>query len=189
MFIAAIVGLFAKKDYDRVAMTVASVQASIMICISVFFYLGSAKIVDIETPEVRNIFTFVVLTAVLLVSALSFFSRYVALTFVSFAMAYAAVWTVLYLFMLIFNTYISQFVYAAGIVFALLGIVSLNLWSPKIRERYAFLIFTSVTSSFYLCLSICVLLHFYVDITYFNKYSDFGKSEKIQFKNWFFLLV
>lgn len=189
MLLTSLLGLFVSKDHDRLAMTLASIQATIMIVTTLFINLAAEWVININLVSSERAFVIAVLVSVFLVSGASFFSRYVALTFVCFAMSFAVVYTLLYAYMVIFKQYVAYSYYVIATVLCVGGIVWSAWRYAQIRERYAFVIFTSVTNSFYLCLSSFILLHFYIDIATFNRYKDYGKIDEIKFENWSLLLM
>jgi hypothetical protein len=70
-----------------------------------------------------------------------------------------------------------------------LVIVCLSYRSNQIKEKYSYVVYTSVTNSFFLCVAAFIAMNSYLDVLSFNKYKEYGKVDRVAFKNLLFLIL
>lgn len=189
LFSTSLAGLLLTRDHERIAMALAGTQASTMIITFIFLYNGEYGIISSQSGNAQLHFGLATFVAAFVTFGFSFFSRVFSLVFVSIAFAYAIVSTVLYLFTLMFQTFLTPYIYVCGVVLVCIGLGIMNYFSKQVQEKYSFIIYTSVTSSFFLCLAIFIAIQWYLDVMNFNRYPDFGKKDEIKIKNWIFLII
>lgn len=189
LFASSLVGLLLDQQHERVAMALASIQASCMLCTLIFMYNGEKGIIQVFNTNAQLQFGVITAVAAFVVFGFSFFSRKFSLVFVSIAFSYAIVWTILYIFTLIFGTFISIVIYVGAGIICCIAIVVFSYKSKRIQEKYSFIIYTSVANPFYLCLAISIWTNWYLDVMNFNRFEQFGKTDTVKFKNWTFLFV
>ena len=185
--VSALIGLVLDKENERLIMALSSVQASIMAFTSLLFLISGW--VSMDSEATKHVYAMLCLLCASVSFGLSYFHRVTSLAFVCVSVSYAIVWTLLYLIMLVFRQNISTVVQLTGNIVVICVIVLVSTWSVKIREKYSYYLYTAVTNSFYLCLAVFVKFENFLDIVNFNKFKDYGKEEKLQFSNWYFILV
>lgn len=181
MLLPSLIGIFLTKKHERFAMSLASTQAAVMVA------AGFCVRIETESGLIQDNSFYYGIAAVasaILSFGLSFFSRTVSILFVSLGLNYAINWTFFYLYSLIFSKAISFLVFAICITVGVPIVIGVSYYFPRARERYSFGIYTSVTYSFYLVTSVAIYFGYYLDVLTFQKYVEFGKTDKVEWKHW-----
>lgn len=187
LFITSFIGLFIGKKYERLAMSLTSVQATVMILSGVLIYLTLHLRSDLE--DKKEYFEIVLALSALVIFCLSFFYRIVANFFMGVSVSYTITWTFLYLGTVFFHTNISFTILLIINTAVMTLIVFSNCYFTIFRERYSYGIFTGLTNPFYLCMSISVFLGVYLDIITFDKFKNWGKYDSVSWKSWIFIPI
>lgn len=180
-------GLFLDRDNERMVMTLGGVQGAFMTAMGV--YLALRMIAGPLNSDADTLFQLFGAAFMFLAIGLSYFSRYVSLTFVSVASSFSINVTLLYAFCLIFQVRIPLLMFYIGGVICWISLLALNYYNTTFREKYSFTIVSATTNSFYLCSSLAYASGWFVDMFTFNQFKPFGKVDSIQFKHWVFFLL
>lgn len=181
MALPSLVGVFLTKEKERLAMSLAGVQAAVMVVAGICVHIDNEPG---ATADNSFYYSIAACASGLLVFGLSYFSRTISILFVSLGLNYAINWTCFYLFSLVFSSAISFKLFAICISIGIPVVIGISYYCPRARERYSFGIYTSVTYSFYLVTSVAIALGYYLDVLTFQKYGDFGKTDIVQWKHW-----
>ena len=189
IFIASLIGSFLNRGRERIALAISSIQGSFIFILvlemTISMYYNGALFNDnhhFYFGMFKVLFVFIAV-------GFSYFSRYVSLFCLSIATTYAINWTILYMITILFKIRIAFFLCHLGAVIDGIVILMFMRYSPVFREKYAFMINTSISNSFYLCFSLSYLLGWMLDMFSFNSYSDFGMRNQVTIKNWFFMVL
>lgn len=189
LFTTSLFGLLVDRNHERIAMALCSVQAALMICAFVLLENGNSGLILPYEESAHWDFGVLCIIFSFAVFGFSFFSRYFSLAFVCVSLSYAVVWTIVYTYTLIFRTYLNPLFYLFGVVVTCLVIVCLSYRSNQIKEKYSYVVYTSVTNSFFLCVAAFIAMNSYLDVLSFNKYKEYGKVDRVAFKNLLFLIL
>jgi hypothetical protein len=181
ILVPSLIGIFLKKQHERLAMALASVQAAVMVTAGICVHIDSMPGVSQDNTLYYNLAAF---GSFVLGFGLSYFSRTISILFVSIALNYAINWTIFYMYSLIFSKSISFGFFALGISLGVPIVLGVSYYYPRARERYSFGIYTSVTYSFYLATSVAIYFGYYLDVLTFQKYTDFGKTDTVGWREW-----
>lgn len=187
LVLTSIYGLSLDKDNERLVMTLSSVQGAFMTVVAVYIAFG--RLTGDIGHEKDLIFEIFGVAFMFLAIGMSYFIRYVSISFVCVASSFAINCTFLYLSCLVFRVGIPTWLfYIGGLASA--TVLWLLLWfSTSFREKYSFTILSATTNSFYLCSALAYATDWVINMFTYNKFKSFGKEESIEFKHWTFLLL
>ena len=180
LFTSSLVGMFLKRPMERLLMSLMSMQAAVMITTAVCIYFD--KYINKDYSELS--LSVAAFGAGMVAFGFSYFARKIAVLFVGIALSYSISWTLLYVVTVAFKLRVDSavFLFVNGVVLVLvLGSAAV---SQKLREKYAYGIYTSITYPFFLCLSVSIYSKQYLDVITFNKYRDWGREDNITWKTW-----
>ena len=184
LFSSSFLGLFLGKSWERLAMSLTSLQAAVMVTSA--FLISSTQSHSFKNLLVgkEKYFGVALASVSFLFFGLSYFSRYISVVFVCVSVSYTITWTILYLSTVLFASRVSFLILAISTGAILLLIVGLNWTYPQLRERYSFGVYTALTNPFFLVMSIAVYKGYYLDIISFNQFQDWGKYDSVTWKSW-----
>ena len=125
----------------------------------------------------------------ILVFGVSYFSRPTSMFFVCGALSYSVVWTICYVITVTCEVSIHWLIYLLSTVFSFILISIASNLNPKLREKYSFVIYTSITNPFFLCMSIAVYFKLYVDVITYSQYKEWRREDQIRPYAWVFVPV
>lgn len=189
IILLSLVGLFLDKSRERISFAISSFQGIYILLLStdltIEFYFSHAN------DKEAHVFSYIIFKSIFTFTAIgfSYFSRYVSLFFLTVAATYAINWSTLYAITLIFKIGIHLYWIHLGSLGNGLILLALVRYSPVFREKYAFMINTAISSSFYLCFTMAFIVGWLLNIFGFNSYRDFGKKDRVEFKHWVFFIL
>lgn len=186
LFTTSIVGLFLPKSCERFGMSLTSAQAAVMITAATCIYLNKVYSSSYNT---ENFFTIAALISAFAVFGLSYFSRYIAVFFVSIGLSYSIAWTLMYILTVSFQISIPFLYYLITNCVCMISVMLVSCYFPRFRERYSFGVYTSITNPFFLMTSLAIYFRFYLDVITYGKYRDYGRNDMITTNTWIFIPV
>jgi hypothetical protein len=185
LFASSVVGMFLKKSNERLIMSLTSVQAAVMITTAVCITLDTY----INHDNGEYSLSIAAFCSGVVAFSFSYFSRMIAVLFVCVALSYSISWTGLYVVTVAFKLGVESNVFLSVNGVMLIALLAASIASQKLREKYAYGIYTSITFPFFLCLSVSIFFNKYLDVITFNKYKDWGRVDAITWKTWISVLV
>ncbi len=180
LFTSSLIGMFLKRSNERLLMSLTSLQAAVMIttalCITFDTY--------VNRDNGEYYLSVAAFGAGMVAFSFSYFSRTIAVLFVGVALSYSISWTLLYVVTVAFKLGVNSVVFLSVNGIVLTAILGASVASQRLREKYAYGIYTSITYPFFLCLSVSIYFKQYLDVITFNKYRDWGREDKITWKTW-----
>lgn len=180
LFTSSFVGIFLKRSNERLLMSLASMQAAVMITTAVCITFDKYLIKDYSEFSL----SVAAFGAGMVAFGFSYFARRIAVLFVGIALSYSISWTLLYVVTVAFRLGVDSAVFLSVNGFVLVLVLGCAAASQKLREKYAYGIYTSITYPFFLCLSVSIYSKHYLDVITFNKYRDWGREDNITWKTW-----
>lgn len=186
LLFSSIGGVLLGKKREQLALSVSSIQAAVVVGFGMLYFNSDLYLGD----RSQFYFSLYLIVIAFIFFGFSYFSRYFSLIASIIAVSYAIVATLLYIISIVFAVHLSIAYYLVGVPLAGIGIGLLNYFNISAREKYSFIVFTSISISYYFCLAIFIKLEHYLDILNYNKYkSDYNIQDPLLFKNWWFLFV
>jgi hypothetical protein len=180
LFASSLIGMFLKRSNERLLMSLTSLQAAVMIttalCITFDAYINQ--------DNGEYYLSIAAFSAGMIAFGFSYFSRMVAVLFVCVSLSYSISWTLLYVVTVAFRLGVDSVVFLSVNGAVLAAILVSSISSQKLREKYSYGIYTSITYPFFLCLSVSIYFKQYLDVITFNKYRDWGREDNISWKTW-----
>ena len=187
LFLTSVVGMVLGKDKERLVMALTSVQAAIMIASAAGIWVDIHYKIDKQLAELY--FGIIAIIWSVLVFGASYFSRPISMFFVCGALSYSIVWTICYLITVSLEVSIHWLIYLLSTVVSFVLISTASTFNPQLREKYSFVIYTSITNPFFLCMSIAVYLKLYVDVITYSQYKEWRREDQIRPYAWVFVPV
>lgn len=184
LFCSSAIGLFLGRKWERLAMSLTSLQAAVMITSA--FLIASTHSHNFKQYVIgkERYFGLALISVSFLLFGLSYFSRLIAVVFVCVSVSYSVTWTMTYLATLLLESRISFMILGISTGVLLLLIASINCTYSQLRERYSFGVYTALTNPFFMVMSIGIYSGYYLDVITFNQYSDWGKVDSVSWKSW-----
>lgn len=180
LFFSSVIGLLLDKSKERMVMSIASLQAGVMITTAVC--IASSNYVNQTDGEYW--FSVAASVAGVCFFGFSYFSRIVAVPLVCISLSYTVSWTLLYIVTVAFKFAIDFQVFLLVNFLVFLSILLLSMLKTSLREKYSYGIYTSITYPFFLCLSVSIYFRKYLDVITYSKYRDWGRDDDVTVWTW-----
>lgn len=184
LFCSSVLGLFLGRSFERLAMSLTSLQAAVMVTSAILIATTQSHNFKSYVLGKEKYFGLALISISFLFFGLSYFSRYIAVFFVCISVSYSLTWTVLYISTVIFHSAVSFVVLGICTTCLFIVVVAVNTGFPQLRERYSFGVYTAITNPFFLVMSVGIYLGFYLDVISFNQYAEWGKIDSVHWKSW-----
>lgn len=165
--------LFLGKNQERIVMSLTGVQL-IIVMISKLFSLAYFN--TEEYKEVELYWNMGALAVLFIVFGLSFFSQFIAYGLTIVTMGYILYTTLTFLAVIFLD---MPYLRVYTLVAAFLLLAACLLKGQSVRQRYAYLIWTSIATPYFLTHIINIRLGMSFDLFGFNDYKQFGRQDKI----------
>ena len=187
LVLTSMIGIFLGKRSERVAMSLTTIQATIMMLSAALVVTKNNSDFNLEHKE--NYFGLSLAMISLMAAFLSFSYKRLALFFTCISVSYSITWTIMYCSTVLFGTRVSlTFLMVMNLAISL-AILLLCYLLPTFRERYSYRVYSAITNPFFLCMAASIYFDVYLDIVTFDAYTSWGKIDTVTWKGWIFLVV